>query len=109
MTSILANDIMLDELIVDLHDLCMGVSEYNDCIEVCCLYGISFEDSESRMHFMRAYEEMDYTTRKWENRGFSDKEIHSRAEIKPVKKVKIGRNDQCPCGSGKKYKKCCGR
>ncbi|MDO8728099.1 MAG: SEC-C metal-binding domain-containing protein [Candidatus Methanoperedens sp.] len=23
-------------------------------------------------------------------------------------KVKIGRNDQCPCGSGKKYKKCCG-
>ena len=22
---------------------------------------------------------------------------------------KIGRNEQCPCGSGKKYKKCCGR
>jgi len=21
----------------------------------------------------------------------------------------IGRNDPCPCGSGKKYKKCCGR
>ena len=21
---------------------------------------------------------------------------------------KIGRNDKCPCGSGKKYKKCCG-
>jgi preprotein translocase subunit SecA len=28
---------------------------------------------------------------------------------KPVRKVKkIGRNDPCPCGSGKKYKKCCG-
>ena len=27
-----------------------------------------------------------------------------------VKKiVKSGRNDPCPCGSGKKYKKCCGR
>ena len=25
----------------------------------------------------------------------------------PVKKVKIGPNDPCPCGSGKKYKKCC--
>jgi len=25
------------------------------------------------------------------------------------KKKKIGRNDPCPCGSGKKYKKCCGR
>ena len=24
-------------------------------------------------------------------------------------RAKIGRNDPCPCGSGKKYKKCCGR
>ncbi|HPO29127.1 MAG TPA: SEC-C metal-binding domain-containing protein, partial [Caldisericia bacterium] len=24
-------------------------------------------------------------------------------------KKKIGRNDPCPCGSGKKYKKCCGK
>ena len=23
-------------------------------------------------------------------------------------KSKIGRNDPCPCGSGKKYKRCCG-
>ena len=22
---------------------------------------------------------------------------------------KVGRNDECPCGSGKKYKKCCGQ
>ncbi|KYH29362.1 MULTISPECIES: preprotein translocase subunit SecA [Clostridium] len=30
---------------------------------------------------------------------------------KPVKRAeeKIGRNDPCPCGSGKKYKNCCGR
>lgn len=26
-----------------------------------------------------------------------------------VKEAKVGRNDPCPCGSGKKYKKCCGR
>ena len=26
-----------------------------------------------------------------------------------VKSTKIGRNDTCPCGSGKKYKKCCGQ
>ncbi|MGN1105021.1 MAG: SEC-C metal-binding domain-containing protein [Huintestinicola sp.] len=26
----------------------------------------------------------------------------------PAKKKKIGRNEPCPCGSGKKYKKCCG-
>lgn len=30
---------------------------------------------------------------------------------KPVKREegKVGRNDPCPCGSGKKYKKCCGK
>ncbi|HBO99364.1 MAG TPA: hypothetical protein DD637_05970 [Verrucomicrobia bacterium] len=30
---------------------------------------------------------------------------------KPVTREapKVGRNDPCPCGSGKKYKKCCGR
>ena len=26
-----------------------------------------------------------------------------------VRESKIGRNDPCPCGSGKKYKKCCGK
>lgn len=26
-----------------------------------------------------------------------------------VKKEKVGRNDLCPCGSGKKYKQCCGQ
>ena len=26
-----------------------------------------------------------------------------------VNEPKIGRNDPCPCGSGKKYKKCCGK
>lgn len=27
----------------------------------------------------------------------------------PVTSVKVGRNEPCPCGSGKKYKKCCGK
>jgi hypothetical protein len=30
---------------------------------------------------------------------------YSQAPLRP----KVGRNDPCPCGSGKKYKKCCGR
>jgi preprotein translocase subunit SecA len=33
-----------------------------------------------------------------------------KAASQPVQRttVKVGRNDACPCGSGKKYKKCCG-
>lgn len=33
---------------------------------------------------------------------------YKRSKIVHVKK-KPGRNDPCPCGSGKKYKKCCGK
>uniref|UniRef100_E6VQE5 YecA family protein n=1 Tax=Rhodopseudomonas palustris (strain DX-1) TaxID=652103 RepID=E6VQE5_RHOPX len=28
--------------------------------------------------------------------------------LPPTKRAKIGRNEPCPCGSGKKYKRCCG-
>jgi len=31
-----------------------------------------------------------------------------KAKQPTVKKDKVGRNEPCPCGSGKKYKKCCG-
>ena len=32
-------------------------------------------------------------------------------QMKPYvrSEVKVGRNDTCPCGSGLKYKKCCGK
>jgi hypothetical protein len=45
----------------------------------------------------------------------SQKEIDFVSEVKESAKVvtahsdKIGRNSPCPCGSGKKYKKCCGK
>ena len=28
--------------------------------------------------------------------------------LSPGRTAKVGRNDPCPCGTGKKYKKCCG-
>ncbi len=31
------------------------------------------------------------------------------SKIKPKTSKKIGRNDPCPCGSGRKYKQCCGK
>ncbi len=35
---------------------------------------------------------------------------YKRVGAQPVRKAnKVGPNDPCPCGSGKKYKKCCGR
>jgi preprotein translocase subunit SecA len=31
----------------------------------------------------------------------------ARPEARTADGQKVGRNDPCPCGSGKKYKKCC--
>lgn len=36
--------------------------------------------------------------------------LNEKAVDKPIiSEKKVGRNEPCPCGSGKKYKKCCGR
>lgn len=40
----------------------------------------------------------------------SQMKIQKTANAQPIiTGVKIGRNEPCPCGSGKKYKKCCGK
>lgn len=72
---------------------------------------IDFEKLYYNMHDAKA--EWLYNLPEWD--GILSKE--KRKEIKAaynktktvVKGEKIGRNDPCPCGSGKKYKKCCGK
>ncbi|WEG14712.1 SEC-C metal-binding domain-containing protein [Pullulanibacillus sp. KACC 23026] len=61
-------------------------------------------------------------TREWFLKGYTSEEVAaqekenqrhltmaSNRSSQTVKVVKVGRNDPCPCGSGSKYKKCCGR
>jgi len=38
----------------------------------------------------------------------SESDVEEEEETAPAPAGKPGRNDPCPCGSGKKYKKCCG-
>jgi len=54
--------------------------------------------------------------RKRQEKGWSDGALPEEGDLprpdpaEPLKKgEKPGRNDPCPCGSGKKYKQCCGR
>ena len=42
-----------------------------------------------------------------EKREEIQKELKNSRTV--INEEKIGRNDPCPCGSGKKYKKCCGK
>ena len=53
-----------------------------------------------------------YTLPQWDAILTEEKRVEITKAFKKsktvVKEVRIGRNDPCPCGSGKKYKKCCG-
>ena len=48
-------------------------------------------------------------TRLWANKGYTPNELVKLYRTPQAKSKKIGRNEPCPCGSGKKYKKCCGK
>ncbi len=39
----------------------------------------------------------------------TDLEILLNPQKTKIAEKKVGRNEPCPCGSGKKYKKCCGK
>jgi len=67
--------------------------------------------SEIRLWFQyRDYDE-DWEEEDWDTDGWRLSALngHNLAPQTPFRAPeKIGRNDPCPCGSGKKYKKCCG-
>ena len=45
-----------------------------------------------------------------ENKNIRTNDSKEKVKSKPIKKNQtVGRNDPCPCGSGKKYKQCCGK
>lgn len=57
--------------------------------------------------------EIEKNTNKWVLNGFTPNEkiedLINMVKPEPISTKKIGRNDLCSCGSGKKYKNCCGR
>ncbi|UOQ49823.1 SEC-C domain-containing protein [Gracilibacillus caseinilyticus] len=81
-----------------------------------------FEGRDSLQAFTAQVVQLMNNTRQWILKGHTPMELRDKNDStiipfsqkkaknnKTVTKTKIGRNDPCPCGSGKKYKKCCGR
>ena len=83
--------------------------------------GIVFDDDKQANELIGLFFDMVNATRMWENRGHTPNELRGSGTLnvlsggaatgggQPVISEKAGRNDPCPCGSGKKYKKCCGK
>lgn len=92
----------------EAHNICMGNSAYINIFDLLDEMDIGPYDAETLRSYEDAIQIMRLYTRRWENKAFTDRELQAKNN-KQEKKVKIGRNDPCPCGSGKKYKKCCGK
>ncbi|MBE6051479.1 MAG: hypothetical protein E7214_12740 [Clostridium sp.] len=72
--------------------------------------GIVFkENNELSSKLITAVAEVYNNTPIWTLKGLTAIELENRRSTTIVKEKQPGRNDPCPCGSGKKYKKCCGR
>jgi hypothetical protein len=80
---------------------------------------LEFADLDSIQACMEKVIHLMNDTRQWILKGYTSNELFEQEKkllkpiqtlpTKPGEKKKIGRNDPCPCGSGKKYKKCCGK
>ncbi|NLZ35541.1 SEC-C metal-binding domain-containing protein [Clostridium isatidis] len=72
------------------------------------LQSYEIETEEERIILKGELEKIAWNVRKWTLKGRKMNEIEANSKT-IVSSKNIGRNDKCPCGSNKKYKKCCGR
>lgn len=75
--------------------------------------GVEFDNLSQINELIKHIMPVVNVTRKWINRGYTIQELEphtiNNQNGNRVKVVDIGRNALCPCGSGKKYKRCCGK
>ena len=69
----------------------------------------AIRDETVRRVFLARVRSQDSVKREKVAKNISEGASDGTVRRQPVRKAaKVGRNDPCPCGSGKKYKKCCG-
>ena len=74
-------------------------------LKLCSLAGIPVPHfKEYQSGFLVEFRKDIYTEEYLRKLGLNERRIKA---VMSVKKRKVGRNDPCPCGSRKKFKKCC--
>ena len=65
-------------------------------------------DRQTSIYLLKA-EVRQNVERKKVAEGVANNDSNKVKKQTPKRVAKVGRNDKCPCGSGKKYKQCCGK
>ncbi len=115
----------------DVQSVCQYAFSVSSVFEEFTRRCIQFKNEKQASEVMQLIMDLNNNTRIWENNGHTPREIFELMEkpnLRPLpeggfpdfpgdrsklrsipggKSKKVGRNAPCPCGSGKKYKKCC--
>ena len=85
------------------------IEELEDTTEV----SLEYDPEKLYKNMVDAKADWLYNLEEWDNLLTPErrKELYKEQKLSGtvIKEKKVGRNDPCPCGSGKKYKHCCGR
>lgn len=119
-----------EDLMREIYKKVQMGNELQEVLKMIDKWGIEISDAESLQQFADIMTEVNNNTRVFRHRGFTPNEMTERMKdtydsyadeisvtVFPngingtprTQNKKIYPNDPCPCGSGKKYKKCCGR
>lgn len=99
---------LASEMVEELYGYCLDQLSLQGAMDIINCYDVVFDSEQQIQKTMELIVEMANWIRTWKNNGYSIGELARVREEQASGKVKkIGRNDPCPCGSGKKYKKCC--
>lgn len=81
-------------------------------MEATTKVNLGFDLEKLYFNMVAAHADWLYELEAWDNLLSQERRkelfLEQRKSGTVVKEKKVGRNDPCPCGSGKKYKKCCG-
>jgi hypothetical protein len=111
--------------LADLHGCARRDVDMDGIMELIDEYGFPVKQNDHAIWIGLIYAVLN-NARKWSINGWTPNELHDKIRLEQEaakekhlpgnvislaqrKAAKIGRNDPCPCGSGKKYKHCCGK
>lgn len=102
-----------EEIAGEIQYACVVEAGMEQIFDILSDYGAELDDSAVEA-FVKVMMSVKNNTRLWANKGHTPNELaalyyRGAPAADGTGRKKIGRNDPCPCGSGKKFKKCCGR
>lgn len=105
--------LMMTGFLDGINESLKGYENPIDTMEEDTEVRIEIEPEKLYYNMVEAKAEWLYSLPQWDSILSEEKRKELYKEQKKsgtiVKGPKVGRNDPCPCGSGKKYKKCCGK